>query len=117
MGKRQPFACPYPGCDKTGKVSGIKQHFRDKHGDDIPESRLEFLITNGEKIMNYNENLVNRLSDLPKITWRRGFWAGLGVGAALGIITTVAIGAGVIGSCQGGAEICPASISRLVNTP
>lgn len=116
MGKRQPYTCPYPGCGKTGKLSGLKQHFRDKHREPVPDARLESLITNGEQLTmtSYNQRA---LSELPATVWRRAFLSGLALGAAVGISLTIAIGASVISSCQGTADICPASIARLVNTP
>ena len=48
MGRAQPYHCPAPGCNKAGKLSGVKQHYRDKHDATLADEQLEAMIVRGE---------------------------------------------------------------------
>lgn len=82
MGKRQPYACPVQGCAKTGNLSGIKQHFREKHRRDIDDATLSAIIMRMEKITMGITIKKDRppMTVLQRLAW---FLFGLAIGMAL----------------------------------
>lgn len=108
MGKRQPYACPVQGCAKTGNLSGIKQHFREKHRRDIDEADLSTIIMKMEKItmgITIKKDAAPHLSMWQKIGY---FAIGLIIG---GLLTS----SWEVGKCYFGLDGCPPAIKRVVH--
>lgn len=111
MGRSQPYRCPAPGCGKSGKLSGVKQHYRDKHDPNVIDLDLESMILRGIAI----EGAATPQNPLiAELHWSLGFRRGMLFGMLLGALVAFALSYGVLAACNQGVEICPSSIIRLI---
>ena len=112
MSRPQPYRCPAPGCNKSGKMSGVKQHYRDKHDPTIGDTSLEQMILGGIAIEAIaSGDAMPRQTQRPTV-WHRGFRRGLLFGMALGASVAFALSVGTVIACKQG--VCPAPIAAML---